>query len=91
MAEYEKALRTGKGNEVENYAPMQHGWMVARADLKKQEGLKEFARGYSEAGGELFCEASLTLSRTRETKLDHKYESFVISLWHCVTELRDWS
>lgn len=47
MAEYEKALRTGKGNEVENYAPMQHGWMAAGADLKKQEGLKEFARGYS--------------------------------------------
>ena len=47
MAEYEKALRTGKGNEVENYAPMQHGWMVARADLKKQDGLKEFARVYS--------------------------------------------
>ena len=73
MAEYEGALKEGKEDEVESYAPMQHGWMVARADFQKKETLKEFERGYKKLVTS-FWEASLTVFRARETKKDHKYE-----------------
>lgn len=48
MAEYNKALKKGKENEVESYVPMQHGWMAARADFENEESLKEFERVYKQ-------------------------------------------
>lgn len=46
MAEYGEALKKWKDNEVESYAPMQHGWNAARADFENKEILKHFERGY---------------------------------------------
>ncbi|KAL7904826.1 Alpha/Beta hydrolase protein [Trichoderma velutinum] len=34
--------------EVETYANMHHGWMGARADLKNEENVKEYERGYKQ-------------------------------------------
>lgn len=48
MAEYGEALKKGKENEVESYAPMQHGWNAARADFENKEILKHFERGYKQ-------------------------------------------
>lgn len=37
----------GKIGEIETYGTMHHGWMGARADLKNEENLKEYERGYN--------------------------------------------
>lgn len=34
--------------EVTTYENMQHGWMSARGDLKNEENVAEFQRGYSQ-------------------------------------------
>ncbi|KAL4802651.1 hypothetical protein BDV18DRAFT_163616 [Aspergillus unguis] len=36
------------GGFVETYRDMWHGWMGARADLEKEESLKEYTRGYAQ-------------------------------------------
>ena len=50
VKEYEELLvkgeeGQGKGNVVERYGTMHHGWMGARAKLNEEEDLKEFTRG----------------------------------------------
>ncbi|KAL3475129.1 hypothetical protein BJX99DRAFT_230289 [Aspergillus californicus] len=41
----------GLGGFVETYEGMWHGWMGARADLVKEESLKEYIRGYEQLAG----------------------------------------
>lgn len=41
--------KNGIGGFVETYGNMWHGWMGARADLDKDESLKEYIRGYAQA------------------------------------------
>ncbi|ODM16879.1 hypothetical protein SI65_07844 [Aspergillus cristatus] len=41
--------KNGHGGLVETYEAMWHGWMGARADLDKEESLKEYVRGYAQA------------------------------------------
>ncbi|KAH8805781.1 hypothetical protein F5884DRAFT_755340 [Xylogone sp. PMI_703] len=50
VKEYEKIFASGNGKtgEIETYATMHHGWMGARADLKNEENLKEYERGYNQ-------------------------------------------
>jgi len=38
----------GKAGVVETYPTMHHGWMGARANLKDEENLKEYIRGYNQ-------------------------------------------
>ncbi|KAL4967884.1 Alpha/Beta hydrolase protein [Aspergillus stella-maris] len=40
--------KKGLGGYVETYGSMWHGWMGARADLVKEESLKEYIRGYKQ-------------------------------------------
>ncbi|KAL4940862.1 hypothetical protein BDV06DRAFT_13212 [Aspergillus oleicola] len=40
--------KKGLGGYVETYETMWHGWMGARADLVKEESLKEYIRGYKQ-------------------------------------------
>lgn len=41
--------KNGHGGLVGTYETMWHGWMGARADLEKEESLKEYVRGYAQA------------------------------------------
>jgi len=50
VAKYKEILaKPGKTGEVETYPGMFHGWMGARSDLKKEDNVKEFQRGYEQA------------------------------------------
>ena len=49
VQEYTEVLEKSKENVVEKYSTMHHGWMGARADLKNEENLKEYQRGYDSA------------------------------------------
>ncbi|CAH0048534.1 unnamed protein product [Clonostachys solani] len=42
--------RPGKTGVVETYPTMFHGWMGARANLKNEDNLNEYKRGYSQVG-----------------------------------------
>jgi len=42
---YTDILLKKKENYVEDYSPMHHGWMGARADLEDEANAKEFVRG----------------------------------------------
>jgi hypothetical protein len=50
VGEYAETLKegnsTGKIGYVETYPTMHHGWMGARADLKREDNLAEYKRGY---------------------------------------------
>ncbi|KAL4907569.1 hypothetical protein BDW74DRAFT_149450 [Aspergillus multicolor] len=49
---YDRIIKEkGLGGFVETYAEMWHGWMGARADLQKEESLKEYVRGYEQLAG----------------------------------------
>lgn len=39
----------GDKAEVTTYGTMHHGWMGARSDLKNEENVKEYERGYKQA------------------------------------------
>lgn len=39
----------GDKAEVTTYENMHHGWMGARSDLKNEENVKEYERGYKQA------------------------------------------
>lgn len=39
----------GDKAEVTTYETMHHGWMGARSDLKNEENVKEYERGYKQA------------------------------------------
>ncbi len=45
------AYKTAMGDkaEVTTYDNMHHGWMSARGNLKDQDNIKEFERGYKQA------------------------------------------
>ncbi|CAM1509066.1 Fc.00g028050.m01.CDS01 [Cosmosporella sp. VM-42] len=50
VAEIKRILsQPGKTGEVETYEGMFHGWMGARANLKDEKNMEEFARGYEQA------------------------------------------
>lgn len=48
VAAYQVAM--GSSIEVTTYENMHHGWMGARANLKDEENVKEFQRGYEQVG-----------------------------------------
>ena len=48
MKVYEEALlakEKGGKNVVETFETMHHGWMGARADLEREDNVREFERG----------------------------------------------
>ena len=48
VAEVKEILsKPDKHGYVETYGTMHHGWMGARADLKNEDNLKEYERGYT--------------------------------------------
>ncbi|KAL4872509.1 hypothetical protein BDV12DRAFT_182874 [Aspergillus spectabilis] len=52
VAFYEETIKEkGLGGFVETYEGMWHGWMGARADLKGEESLREYIRGYEQIAG----------------------------------------
>ncbi|KAL4821443.1 hypothetical protein BDW67DRAFT_180143 [Aspergillus spinulosporus] len=49
VAAYKRIIEDkGLGGFVETYGKMWHGWMGARADLEKEESLKNYVRGYQQ-------------------------------------------
>ena len=49
VEEYGRAVKeVGKGNVVDKYGDMVHGWMAARANFEDPKVVKEFEKGYSQ-------------------------------------------